>query len=119
LAPFPFPWRHFLDLIVTMDDATGAIYSAFLTEEEGAASTFRALKQMFLAHSLPMSLYTDRGCALLSHAQSRRRDRPRSSHPGGAALEQLGVEHIGPIRRRRGDDRSARSRRFGIAPTRY
>jgi hypothetical protein len=33
-----------LDLIVTMDDATGAIYSAFLTEEECTASTFRALK---------------------------------------------------------------------------
>ena len=28
-----------LDLIVTMDDATGAIYSAFLVEEEGTAST--------------------------------------------------------------------------------
>jgi hypothetical protein len=30
-----------------MDDATGAIYSAFLVEEEGAASTFRALKEVF------------------------------------------------------------------------
>ena len=30
-----------LDLIVTLDDATGAIYSAFLVEEEGTASTFR------------------------------------------------------------------------------
>ena len=36
-----------LDLIVTMDDATGAIYSAFLIEEEGTASTFRALKRGF------------------------------------------------------------------------
>jgi len=27
--------------VVTLDDATGAIYSAFLIEEEGAASTFR------------------------------------------------------------------------------
>ena len=36
-----------LDLIVTMDDATGAIYSAFLIEEEGTASTFRALKESF------------------------------------------------------------------------
>jgi transposase len=53
--------RGALDLIVTMDDATGAIYSAFLTEEEGTASTFRALKQVSLAHGLPMSLYTDRG----------------------------------------------------------
>jgi hypothetical protein len=36
-----------LDLIVTMDDATGAIYSAFLVEEGGTASTFRALKEVF------------------------------------------------------------------------
>ena len=41
-----------LDLIVTMDDATGAIYSAFLTEEEGTASTFRALKEVFSEHEL-------------------------------------------------------------------
>ena len=33
-----------LDLIVTLDDATGEIYSAFLVKEEGTASTFRALK---------------------------------------------------------------------------
>ena len=33
-----------LDLIVTLDDATGVIYSAFLVEEEGVASTFRALR---------------------------------------------------------------------------
>jgi hypothetical protein len=36
-----------LDLIVTLDDATGAIDSAFLIEEEGTASTFRALRQVF------------------------------------------------------------------------
>ena len=34
-----------LDLIVTLDDATGAIYSAFLVEEEGTASTFRGLSE--------------------------------------------------------------------------
>ena len=50
-----------LDLIVTMDDATSAIYSAFLVEEEGTASTFRALAEVFGAHGLPLSLYTDRG----------------------------------------------------------
>jgi len=50
-----------LDLIVTLDDATGAIYSAFLIEEEGTASTFRALNEVFGRHGLPMSLYTDRG----------------------------------------------------------
>ena len=31
-----------LDLVITLDDATSAIYSAFLVEEEGTASTFAA-----------------------------------------------------------------------------
>jgi hypothetical protein len=35
--------RPALDLIVTMNDATSTIYSAFLVEEEGTVSTFRAL----------------------------------------------------------------------------
>jgi hypothetical protein len=50
-----------LDLIVTLDDATGTIYSAFLAGEEGTASTCRALKEVFSERGLPMSLYTDRG----------------------------------------------------------
>ena len=41
-----------LDLIVTLDDATSEIYSAFLVEEEGTASTFRALKAVFAGHGL-------------------------------------------------------------------
>jgi hypothetical protein len=45
-----------LDLIVTLDDATGTIYSAFLVEEEGAASTFRAFKEVFGEHGLPHTL---------------------------------------------------------------
>src|SRR5271168_4968726 len=84
-----------LDLIVTMDDATGAIYSAFLTEEEGTASTFRALKEVFGKHGLPMSLYTDRG-AHYFHTPKAGGEIDRG-HPTqvGRALEQLGVEHIG------------------------
>src|SRR4029077_11123327 len=46
-----------LDLIVTMDDATGEIYSAFLVEEEGTDSTFRGLLEVFTRHGLPLSLY--------------------------------------------------------------
>ena len=34
-----------MDLIVTLDDATGAIYSAFLVVEEGTDSTFRGQPQ--------------------------------------------------------------------------
>jgi hypothetical protein len=33
------------DLIVTLDDATGAIYSAFLVEQEGTMSSFRGLAE--------------------------------------------------------------------------
>jgi hypothetical protein len=47
-----------LDLIVTMDDATSTIYSAFLVDEEGTASTFRACLEVFTAHGLPSSFYT-------------------------------------------------------------
>ena len=84
-----------LDLIVTLDDATGAIYSAFLVEEEGTASTFRALKETFGAHGLPMSLYTDRGAHYFHTPEAGGKiDRKRPTQVG-RALEQLGVEHIG------------------------
>ena len=83
-----------LDLIVTLDDATGAIYSAFLVEEEGTASTFRALKEVFSAHGLPMSLYTDRGAHYFYTSKAGEIDRKRPTQVG-RALEQLGVEHIG------------------------
>ncbi len=49
------------DLVVTLDDATGAIYSAILADEEGTASTFAGLLETSGAHGLPRSLYTDRG----------------------------------------------------------
>jgi transposase len=83
-----------LDLIVTLDDATGAIYSAFLVEEEGTASTFRALKEVFGAHGLPMSLYTDRGAHYFYSPEAGAIDRKQPTQVG-RALTQLGVEHIG------------------------
>jgi transposase len=83
-----------LDLIVTLDDATGAIYSAFLIEEEGTASTFRALKEVFCEHGLPMSLYTDRGSHYFRATRAGEIDRGSQTQVG-RALEQLGVEHIG------------------------
>ena len=50
-----------MDLIVTLDDATGAIYSAFLVEEEGTALTFRGLRDVVERHGFFCALYTDRG----------------------------------------------------------
>ena len=43
-----------LDLVITLDDATSAIYSAFLVEEEGTASTFRGLAEVIARHGLFM-----------------------------------------------------------------
>ena len=83
-----------LDLIVTLDDATGEIYSAFLVEEEGTASTFQALKDVFSRHGLPMSLYTDRGAHYFYTAKIGEIDR-RQPTQVGRALARLGVEHIG------------------------
>jgi hypothetical protein len=83
-----------LDLIVTLDDATGAIYSAFLVEEEGTASTFRALTEVFSEHGLPMSLYTDRGSHYFRTTKAGEIDRGCPTQVG-RALAQLGVEHIG------------------------
>jgi hypothetical protein len=83
-----------LDLIVTMDDATSTIYSAFLVEEEGTASTFRALLEVFGAHGLPGSLYTDRGSHYFFTAKAGEAvDKERPTQVG-RALDRLGIEHI-------------------------
>jgi hypothetical protein len=49
------------DLIVTMDDATSEIYSAFFVEQEGTMSSFQALHEVIGTHGLFGSLYADRG----------------------------------------------------------
>jgi len=49
------------DLIVTLDDATSAIYSAFFVEEEGTLSSLRGLQEVMETQGLFSSLYTDRG----------------------------------------------------------
>ncbi len=49
------------DLVVTLDDATSAIYSGFIVEEEGTGSSFRALAEVIDKHRLFRELYTDRG----------------------------------------------------------
>ena len=83
-----------LDLIVTLDDATSAILSAFLVEEEGTASTFRALREVFERHGLPLSLYTDRGAHYFYTADANEKAGRAGLTQVGRALEHLGVEHI-------------------------
>src|SRR3546814_187036 len=83
-----------VDLIATLDDATSELYSAFLVEEEGTASTFRALHAVIAAKGLFSSLYTDRGSHYFHTARAGGkvdRDHPTQV---GRALRQLGIRHI-------------------------
>jgi transposase len=83
-----------MDLIVTMDDATSEIYSAFLLPEEGTASTFQALLEVFGAYGLPLSLYTDRGSHYFYTPETGGRVDRTHLTQAGRALAHLGVEHI-------------------------
>jgi hypothetical protein len=83
-----------LDLVVTLDDATSAIYSAILVEEEGTASSFRGLGETIAAQGLFCALYTDRGSHyFLTPAAGAKVDQRRPTQVG-RALAQLGIEHI-------------------------
>ena len=82
------------DLIVTMDDATSEIYSAFFVAEEGTMSSFRALREVIGERGLFCSLYADRA----SHywhtpdaGGSVDKDNPTQV---GRALRHLGIELI-------------------------
>jgi len=83
-----------LDLIVTMDDATNDIYSAFFVEEEGTQSTFRALLEVFETHGVPSSLYTDRGSHYFVTPEAGGPVDKINKTQVGRALSHLGVEHI-------------------------
>lgn len=82
------------DLIVTLDDATSEIYSAFFVEEEGTMSTFRALTEVIAAHGLFCSLYADRASHYWHTPEAGGgvdKDNPTQV---GRALGQLGIELI-------------------------
>jgi len=83
-----------LDLIVTMDDATSTTYSAFLVEEEGTASSFKGLLEVFSQHGLCCSLYTDRGSHYFVTPKAGGGVDKSCLTQVGRALERLGIEHI-------------------------
>jgi transposase len=83
-----------LDLIVTLDDATSEIYSAFLVDEEGTMSTFRALAEVIAEHGLPCALYTDRASHYFHTPKAGEKVAKDQPTQIGRALAQLGIEHI-------------------------
>jgi transposase len=83
-----------LDLIVTLDDATSAIYSAFLVAEEGTGSSFRGLAEVIARHGLFCELYTDRGSHYFHTPKAGAAVSRTVRTQVGRALAQLGIRHI-------------------------
>ncbi len=82
------------DLVVTMEDATSALYSAFLVDEEGTASSFQGLREVVATHGLFCSLYTDRGSHYFFTPAAGGKVSRSVLTQVGRALSQLGIEHI-------------------------
>jgi transposase len=82
------------DLVVTLDDATSAIYSAFLVDEEGTASSFRGIAEVIGKHGLFCELYTDRGSHYFHTPKAGEPVSRTVRTQVGRALAQLGIRHI-------------------------
>ena len=82
------------DLIVTMDDATSRIYSAFFVDEEGTMSSFRGLAEVIARHGLFCALYTDRGSHYWHTPEAGGKVDKDNPTQVGRALAQLGIELI-------------------------
>ena len=82
------------DLVVTLDDATSAIYSAFLVAEEGTASSLRGLAEVVSRHGLFCELYTDRGSHYFHTPKAGGAVSRTMQTQVGRALAQLGIGHI-------------------------
>ena len=82
------------DLIVTMDDATSEIYSAFFVAEEGTMSSFRALSEVIGARGRFCSLYADRASHYWHTADAGGTVDKDNPTQVGRALQQLGIELI-------------------------
>ena len=85
--------RHY-DLVVTLDDATSTIYSLFLVEQEGTASSLRGVREVIERHGMFCSLYTDRGSHYFETPSAGGRVSKTVLTQVGRALKQLGIEHI-------------------------
>lgn len=102
-----------LDLIVTMDDATSTIYSALLVEEEGTATSFRGLLEVFAASRRASTAIA--AAIIFTRPRPARRSRRRNKRRWDGPWRNSGSRISRPIRPRRGVARSACSARCRIA----
>lgn len=82
------------DLVVTMDDATSEILSAFFVEEEGTMSSLIGMAEAIAARGLPSSLYTDRGSHYWNTPAAGGKVDKDNPTQFGRAMRQLGITMI-------------------------
>lgn len=82
------------DLIVTMDDATSEIYSAFFVEEEGTLSSFQGVRETLQKKGLFSSFYSDRGSHYWLTTEVGNKVDKRRLTEFGRAMNQLGIQMI-------------------------
>ena len=83
-----------LDLVATLDDATGELYSAILVGQEGTLSSFMGLAETIAQHGLFGAFYTDRGSHYFVTPKGGGKVDKTQLTQVGRALSQLGVTHI-------------------------
>ena len=82
------------DLVVTMDDATGEIYSAFFVWEEGTWSSMRGVRDVLEREGIFTSFYSDRGPHYWSTPKMGGRVDKDNPTQFGRAMAELGVVMI-------------------------
>ena len=84
------------DLVVTMDDATGAHYSVFLCEQEGTWSSLVGIRHVVERKGLFYSLYTDRATHYWSKGKAKTTARPEVERltQFERAMERIGIKLI-------------------------
>lgn len=84
----------YADLVVTLDDATSEITSAFFCKEEGTNSSLRGIHETIAKHGLFCSFYTDRGSHYFYTPEAGGKvDKSRLTEVG-RALKHLRIIHI-------------------------
>ncbi len=82
------------DLVVTMDDATSEIYSAFFVEQEGTWSSLFGVKEVVESKGLFSSFYSDRGSHYWVTDKAGGRVNKVQLTQFGRAMKQLGIDMI-------------------------
>ena len=82
------------DLIVTLDDATSEIYSAFFVDEEGTLSSLQGISEVLRKKGLFSSFYSDRGSHYWHTPEAGGKVDKNNPTQFGRALGQLGIQMI-------------------------